>query len=470
MFVNLLLIMTFLGSGMAFLAFFVLSIIRGLFKKGPNFKFISLVTGVPALVLFIFTIVLLSFDEPEEAVSTAPEKQNETELVEEEKTFTPKLKIASEVIDNQVEIAGETNLPDKTAFLVTLKNNKDKSIEKATSVKDGKFSLDAIPIEELKSGKQKIELSLSDDQPDSVIEIIGIDGKLLTGELIDDEKQLIVTAKMDVPSERSPPSDVKGEKVKVTHAIDGDTIVVDLDGKEEKVRMILVDTPETKHPQMGVQPFGPEAVEFTAKTLEGKTVTLELGTQERDKSGKLLAYVWIEDKLFNNMLLEKGFARVAVSPSDTKYLEEFEATQDKAKKKGIGVWSIKNYVQDDGFKKPKKEKEKSIAAAPKKDTSQPPLKKAEPKPEKQEAPSEPKPTPKEEAKPAPQPKPETKPASAPEPEPDPAQDQSACDIKGSVNGIYHTPSSRYYSRTKKVVQWFCSEQEAKNAGYRPPEQ
>lgn len=44
-----------------------------------------------------------------------------------------------------------------------------------------------------------------------------------------------------------------------------------------------------------------------------------------------------------------------------------------------------------------------------------------------------------------------------------------CDIKGSVNGIYHTPGSTYYSRTKNVVEWFCSEEEARNAGYRAPE-
>lgn len=43
-----------------------------------------------------------------------------------------------------------------------------------------------------------------------------------------------------------------------------------------------------------------------------------------------------------------------------------------------------------------------------------------------------------------------------------------CDIKGSVNGIYHVPGSTYYSRTKNVAQWFCSTEEAENAGYRAP--
>src|SRR5690625_325129 len=48
------------------------------------------------------------------------------------------------------------------------------------------------------------------------------------------------------------------------------------------------------------------------------------------------------------------------------------------------------------------------------------------------------------------------------------QNTGDCDIKGSVNGIYHVPGSTYYSRTKNVAQWFCSTEEAENAGYRAP--
>ncbi|MEY8189637.1 hypothetical protein AB4X15_08185 [Peribacillus simplex] len=44
----------------------------------------------------------------------------------------------------------------------------------------------------------------------------------------------------------------------------------------------------------------------------------------------------------------------------------------------------------------------------------------------------------------------------------------SCEIKGSVNGIYHTPGSTYYSRTTNVVEWFCTTEEAEEAGYRPP--
>ncbi|QKY70225.1 hypothetical protein [Lentibacillus sp. CBA3610] len=51
---------------------------------------------------------------------------------------------------------------------------------------------------------------------------------------------------------------------------------------------------------------------------------------------------------------------------------------------------------------------------------------------------------------------------------DSTQSTRGCDIKGSVNGIYHTPGSTYYNQTKNVAQWFCSEEEAQDAGYRAP--
>ncbi|RDW21409.1 hypothetical protein CWR48_03120 [Oceanobacillus arenosus] len=52
--------------------------------------------------------------------------------------------------------------------------------------------------------------------------------------------------------------------------------------------------------------------------------------------------------------------------------------------------------------------------------------------------------------------------------PDTSQSTGECDIKGSVNGIYHVPGSRYYNQTKNVVQWFCSTGETEGAGYRAP--
>ncbi|MEK3847426.1 thermonuclease family protein [Bacillus sp. FSL R5-0418] len=81
----------------------------------------------------------------------------------------------------------------------------------------------------------------------------------------------------------------------VVNVVDGDTIDVRLErGKEERVRFILVDTPETVHPKKGEEPFGREASDFTKRALSDQEVNLKFGIQERDKYGRILAYVYLK--------------------------------------------------------------------------------------------------------------------------------------------------------------------------------
>lgn len=136
---------------------------------------------------------------------------------------------------------------------------------------------------------------------------------------------------------------------KVVETIDGDTIKVSINGTTETVRFLLIDTPETKHPSKPVQPFGPEASKFTADLLNGKKVDLEKDISERDKYGRLLFYVYVDGKSVQEQLLEKGLARVAIYPPDVKYVDQYRVIQDKAQKGGIGIWSIENYAQEDGY-------------------------------------------------------------------------------------------------------------------------
>ncbi|PDO11602.1 MAG: hypothetical protein BLM47_00260 [Candidatus Reconcilbacillus cellulovorans] len=144
--------------------------------------------------------------------------------------------------------------------------------------------------------------------------------------------------------------DAKYIAATVVEIVDGDTIKVKIGDKEETVRLLLVDTPETKDPNEPIQPFGPEATAFAEKTLVGKEVRLEFDGPERDKYDRLLAYLWIGDKIFNQMLLEEGLARVAYvyDPPYTHY-EEFIEAEEKAKAEKKGIWSIKGYVAEDGF-------------------------------------------------------------------------------------------------------------------------
>jgi micrococcal nuclease len=123
-----------------------------------------------------------------------------------------------------------------------------------------------------------------------------------------------------------------------TRVIDGDTIIVDMDGKEERVRLIGVDTPETVHPSKPVEYFGKEASEFTKSMVEGKKVRLEYDWQRRDKYGRLLAYIYLEDGTFLNAEIIKQGYGFAYTRFPFKYLEEFRQYEREARENGRGLW------------------------------------------------------------------------------------------------------------------------------------
>jgi micrococcal nuclease len=123
-----------------------------------------------------------------------------------------------------------------------------------------------------------------------------------------------------------------------TRVIDGDTIV--LDG-EETVRLIGVDTPETKDPRKPVQYFGQEAYEFTRSLVEGKRVRLEYDQERNDKYGRTLAYVYLEDGTFlNTEIIKQGYG-FAYTQFPFKYLEEFRQYEREARENERGLWAPK---------------------------------------------------------------------------------------------------------------------------------
>lgn len=140
------------------------------------------------------------------------------------------------------------------------------------------------------------------------------------------------------------------ETATVTRIIDGDTIEINLNGKKEDVRLLLVDTPETKHPSKPVQPFGPEASAFAKEVLLGETVQVEYDGPKRDKYDRLLAYLWLDGKTFNEMLLEEGLARLGyVYDPPYTHFNEYMKAQNRAKGANKGIWSRSGYVTEDGF-------------------------------------------------------------------------------------------------------------------------
>jgi endonuclease YncB( thermonuclease family) len=134
------------------------------------------------------------------------------------------------------------------------------------------------------------------------------------------------------------PAEVELQEAFVIYVVDGDTIDVVIDNVEYRVRYLLIDTPETKHPDKGVEPFGPEASQANQELVLGKNVLLEKDVSETDQYGRLLRYVYVDGLLVNEELLRRGLARVTTFPPDVKYVDRFLAVEQEAHEAGRGLW------------------------------------------------------------------------------------------------------------------------------------
>ena len=193
--------------------------------------------------------------------------------------------------------------------------------------------------------------------------------------------------------------------VELVEVIDGDTIKVKYNGKTETIRYLLIDTPEVRHPTLGKQPGGEEASNRHKELMKAGQVSIEFDVGDRmDDYGRLLAYVYIDGKSVQKTLLTEGLGRVAyIFPPNTRYLDEYEKAQETAKEAKLGIWEVENYATDRGFNQAVLE------------------------------------------------------------------DNNDCLIKGNINRegdkIYHVPNSQHYIQTNPE-EWFCSEKEAQQAGFR----
>lgn len=146
--------------------------------------------------------------------------------------------------------------------------------------------------------------------------------------------------------------ELEKDEVIIKNVVDGDTVDIETrEGVEERVRLLLIDTPESVHPTEHKQKYGKEASDFAKGFLkQGDIVTLEIGNPNRDKYDRLLAYIWVDGVNFNQHMLEQGYARVAyVYEPNIKYLDEFKKAESDAKQEKLNIWSIDDYVTKDGF-------------------------------------------------------------------------------------------------------------------------
>ncbi|HEY1741414.1 MAG TPA: thermonuclease family protein [Acidimicrobiia bacterium] len=125
----------------------------------------------------------------------------------------------------------------------------------------------------------------------------------------------------------------------VTRDVDGDTVVVRYaNGRSDKVRILGVDTPETHKPGTPVQCYGPEASRYTQRMLVGRTVRLELDQVTRDKYGRLLAYIYLDGKRFDDDLLRLGYGRLLIIPPNGVYARAMLAAELEAERAHRGLW------------------------------------------------------------------------------------------------------------------------------------
>ena len=134
--------------------------------------------------------------------------------------------------------------------------------------------------------------------------------------------------------------------VKITHVIDGDTVVL---ASGQHLRYIGIDAPELERntPAGWVKvddPFGEEAKKFNEELTLSKVVRLEFDVQKQDKFNRMLAYCFVKqddtEVLVQEEILRRGFAYLYTFPPNIKYVDRLVSALQEAKAQKAGIWSI----------------------------------------------------------------------------------------------------------------------------------
>jgi endonuclease YncB( thermonuclease family) len=127
---------------------------------------------------------------------------------------------------------------------------------------------------------------------------------------------------------------------RVQRVSDGDTFVATVKGRRERIRVIGVDTPESVSPNQPDEPYGEEASDFAKRYLDGETVRLAGDAEPRDRYGRMLAYVWLEDGTFwNALLVAEGYAQQLTVPPNVTYERLFRRLVGEARREDRGLWA-----------------------------------------------------------------------------------------------------------------------------------
>ena len=131
-----------------------------------------------------------------------------------------------------------------------------------------------------------------------------------------------------------------GLSATVTRVVDGDTVHARVGGRDETVRYIGMDTPETVKPGVPVQCFGKAASAANRRLVDGQRVRLRLDAEPRDRYGRLLAYVYRRrDGLFvNAALVRDGFATTLTIAPNISHARDLRALERRARARRRGLW------------------------------------------------------------------------------------------------------------------------------------
>ena len=147
--------------------------------------------------------------------------------------------------------------------------------------------------------------------------------------------------------QRAAPRALEAGTYRVARVVDGDTLV--LADPPEHMRLIGADTPETVKPNWPVEPWGPEAAAFTKQFVAGGVVRLEFDGQPRDKYGRILAYVWVGDRMLNEELIRAGLARAELQYHYSSSMKaRFRRAEAAARADRRGIWSAGRGGTDEG--------------------------------------------------------------------------------------------------------------------------
>ncbi|WP_411842101.1 thermonuclease family protein [Salinicoccus sp. HZC-1] len=321
----------------AMFVFLVLGIVFRKNESSRNKHFIRtgsfFIAGLVCFFVLLFSSTDVDSTSDQIAADGAEAVEEETEEPTEE-TTTEAEKEAAEKKAEEEKVAKEAAEKEKEESIEAEKE-KEESIEEEKSLEAEKAKEESI-----EEAKKEEEVSIEEEKKKE--------------ESIEAEK-----AKEEKAAEKEK-EEAKEEKVAAKEGLipvnlyrvtDGDTVnVLDNNGDTLKLRLLLIDTPETVHPNKPVEPYGKEAsARLTQLLNNADQLYIEYDSGDKtDHYDRELVYLYADDVNVHEVLLKEGLARVGYIYEQQRYLSEFRAAEQYAKDRQLGIWSIPGYVNEGG--------------------------------------------------------------------------------------------------------------------------